>query len=272
MLRDITLGQYYRAESVIHKLDPRVKLSGTVLYIISVFLFNNFLGYLIAILFLAFVIKLSKVPFKFISRGMKTVIFFLLITVIFNLFLTKGTPLVQVWKITITIEGVRMAIAMALRLILLILGSSLMTLTTTPNNLTDGMEKGLGFLKLIKVPVHDVAMMMSIALRFIPILLEETDKIMKAQIARGADFESGNIFRRAKALIPLLVPLFVSAFRRANDLAMAMEARCYRGGEGRTKMKPLIYKKRDFLAYLVLLLYMIGSIYVGKLPIPYISI
>lgn len=159
-----------------------------------------------------------------------------------------------------------MAFSMAMRLSLLIIGSSLMTLTTTPNNLTDGMEKGLGFLKIFKVPVHEVAMMMSIALRFIPILLEETDKIMKAQIARGADFESGNIIKRAKAMVPLLVPLFISAFRRANDLAMAMEARCYQGGKGRTKMKPLVYSKQDYLAYLYLLVFVVGSIAIGRLP------
>ena len=265
MLRDITLGQYYQTESVIHRMDPRVKLGGTLLFIISLFFFKNFLGYVIAALFLAVVIKLSGVPFKFMVRGMKTIILLLMITVVFNLFLTPGTPLVSFWKLTITMEGAKLAASMAIRLTLLIIGSSLMTLTTTPNNLTDGMEKMLRPLRVIKVPVHEVAMMMSIALRFIPILLEETDKIMKAQIARGADFESGNIFKRAKALVPLLVPLFISAFRRANDLAMAMEARCYRGGEGRTKMKPLKYKKRDYIAYLCILVYMVGSIFVGRL-------
>jgi len=189
----------------------------------------------------------------------------LLITVIFNLFLTPGEVLVVVWKLKITKEGVRLAVFMAIRLTFLIIGSSIMTLTTTPNNLTDGMEKMLSPLKVFKVPVHEVAMMMSIALRFIPILLEETDKIMKAQIARGADFESGNLFQKAKALVPLLVPLFISAFRRANDLAMAMEARCYRGGEGRTKMKPLIYKKRDALAYGVVFLYLGLKVAIGIL-------
>ena len=265
MLRDITIGQYYQTESIIHRLDPRVKLGGTLLYIISLFFFKNFFGYLIAALFLGIVIKLSKVPFKFMIRGMKTIILLLLITVIFNLFLTPGTPLVTFWKLTITEEGLKIAVTMAIRLVLLIIGSSVMTLTTTPNNLTDGLEKMLRPLKVVKVPVHEVAMMMSIALRFIPILLEETDKIMKAQIARGADFESGNLMKRAKALVPLLVPLFISAFRRANDLAMAMEARCYRGGEGRTKMKPLIYKKRDYLAYIFIVIYLAGSIVVGRL-------
>ncbi len=265
MLRDITLGQYYQTESVIHRLDPRVKLAGTVIYIISLFVFDNIWGYVCAALFLATVIKLSKVPFKFMIKGMRSIILLLMITVIFNLFLTQGEPLVTIWKLTITKEGLRTAVFMALRLTMLIIGSSVMTLTTTPNNLTDGMEKAMKPLRIFKVPVHEIAMMMSIALRFIPILLEETDKIMKAQIARGADFESGNIFKKAKALVPLLVPLFISAFRRANDLAMAMEARCYRGGDGRTKMKPLVYKKRDFLAYLILFAYLAGSIVVGKI-------
>lgn len=267
MLRDITLGQYYQTESVIHRLDPRVKLAGTLLFIISLFFFHNFAGYLIAALFLATVIRLSHVPFRFMVKGMRAVVFLMLITVLFNLFLTPGEALVSFWKLTITKEGLTTALTMAVRLTMLIIGSSVMTLTTTPNNLTDGMEKGLRPLKLFKVPVHEVAMMMSIALRFIPILLEETDKIMKAQIARGADFESGNLIRRAKALVPLLVPLFISAFRRANDLAMAMEARCYRGGDGRTKMKPLLYKRRDGIAYLVLLLYLAVSIGVGRMKI-----
>ncbi|MBE5884391.1 MAG: energy-coupling factor transporter transmembrane protein EcfT [Lachnospiraceae bacterium] len=266
MLRDITLGQYYQVESVIHRLDPRVKLGGTLLYIISLFLFKNFIGYLLAALFLGIVIKLSKVPFKFMVRGMKAILLLLLITVVFNLFLTPGTPLVTIWKLTITIEGLKLAVSLAIRLTLLIIGSSVMTLTTTPNNLTDGMERMMRPLRIFKVPVHEVAMMMSIALRFIPILLEETDKIMKAQIARGADFESGNLLKRAKALVPLLVPLFISAFRRANDLAMAMEARCYRGGEGRTKMKPLVYQKRDYIAYVCIVVYLITSFVVGRLP------
>ena len=265
MLRDITLGQYYQTESVIHRLDPRVKLVGTICYIISLFLVNNVWGYLIAALFLAVMIKLSNVPFKFMVKGMKAIVFLLLITVIFNMFLTPGEPLVSVWKLTITKEGLRLAVMMAIRLSFLIVGSSVMTLTTTPNNLTDGMENLMKPLGKIKVPVHEIAMMMSIALRFIPILLEETDKIMKAQIARGADFESGNIIKKAKAMVPLLVPLFISAFRRANDLAMAMEARCYRGGDGRTKMKPLVYKKADKVGYVVLTIYIIMCLSIGKI-------
>ncbi len=267
MLRDITLGQYYQTDSVIHRLDPRVKLGGTLLFIISLFFFQNMWGYVIAAAFLALVIHLSTVPFRYIVKGMRAILFLLLITVAFNLFLTPGTPLVSFFggHVRITYEGIRLAVFIALRLCFLIIGSSMMTLTTTPNNLTDGMEKMLRPLKLFKVPVHEVAMMMSIALRFIPILLEETDKIMKAQIARGADFESGKLVQRAKAMVPLLVPLFISAFRRANDLALAMEARCYRGGEGRAKMKPLIYQKRDGIAYLCLGLYLVAGIGIGRL-------
>lgn len=265
MLRDITLGQYYQTDSVIHRLDPRVKLVTTLCFIISLFIVDNWVGYVIAGLFLLMAIKLSKVPFKFMIRGMKSIIFLLLVAVIFNLFLTPGEPLVTFWKITITREGLRLAVFMAVRLVFLIMGSSVMTLTTTPNQLTDALEKLLKPLKIFKVPVHEIAMMMSIALRFIPILLEETDKIMKAQIARGADFESGNLIKKARSLVPLLVPLFISAFRRANDLAMAMEARCYRGGEQRTKMKPLIYKKRDFLAYGTVICYLAACIVLGKI-------
>lgn len=267
MLRDITLGQYYQTESVIHRLDPRVKLIGTILYIISLFLFSHFTGYLAAACFLALIIRLSHVPFRFMVKGMKAIVFLLLLTVVFNLFLTPGEALVQFWKLTITKEGVRISVFMAIRLTFLIVGSSVMTLTTTPNNLTDGMEKLMNPLKKIKVPVHEIAMMMSIALRFIPILMEETDKIMKAQIARGADFESGNLVKKAKAMVPLLVPLFISAFRRANDLAMAMEARCYQGGEGRTKMKPLQYKKRDYAAYAVLCVYLLILIAIRKIGV-----
>lgn len=256
MLRDITLGQYYPAESVLHKLDPRVKLFGTLIFLISLFITNNFIGYIPALLFLIMAIKLSKVPFKFMVKGMRAILFLLLLSVAFNLFLTPGDELVSFWRLTITRQGIQTAGFMTIRLTFLVIGSSLMTLTTTPNTLTDGLEKGLGFLKVLKVPVHEISMMMSIALRFIPILVEETDKIMKAQIARGADFESGNVIKKVKSLIPLLVPLFVSAFRRANDLAMAMEARCYRGGEGRTKMKPLKYAGRDRIAYLIIFAYL----------------
>ena len=212
---------------------------------------------MLAVIFLAAVISLSKVPFSYMVRGLKAIMILLLITAAFNIFLTSGEPLAKVWIFTITREGVINAVFIAIRLVLLIIGSSLMTLTTTPNQLTDAMEKLMHPLTKIKVPVHEISMMMSIALRFIPILLEETDKIMKAQMARGADFESGNLVQKAKAMIPLLVPLFISAFRRATDLAMAMEARCYRGGEGRTKMKPLQYSQRDHEAYMIFALYFV---------------
>ena len=265
MLRDITLGQYYPADSVIHKLDPRVKLFGTVVFIISLFLFQSFSGYVVATLFLAVVIRISKVPFSFMVKGLKGIFLLLMITVVFNLFLTPGTTAFTIWKLKVTWEGIRQAAFMAVRLAYLIIGSSVLTLTTTPNNLTDGLEKALSPLNRIHVPVHEVSMMMSIALRFIPILMEETDKIMKAQMARCADFESGGLIRKAKSLVPLLVPLFISAFRRANDLAMAMEARGYRGGEGRTKMKPLVYQRRDYVAYLVFAVYLVCIFTVGRL-------
>lgn len=256
MLRDITLGQYYPVNSVLHRLDPRTKLFGTMVFIISLFVADSIWAYLAATFFLAAAIKISHVPFRFMVRGLKAIIFLLLISVSFNLFLTQGEVLFQLWFLKVTKEGLKTAGFMGVRLIYLVVGSSVMTLTTTPNELTDGLEKSLGFLKKIGLPVHEVSMMMSIALRFIPILVEETDKIMKAQMARGADFESGNIIQRAKNMIPLLVPLFISAFRRATDLAMAMEARCYRGGEGRTKMKPLHYAKRDGVTYLVYIAYL----------------
>ena len=260
MFKDITLGQYYPADSVLHRLDPRTKLFGTMVFIVGLFLCNSVWGYLLATLFLVTVIRMSKVPFSYMVRGLKGILVLLLISVSFNLFLTNGTVLFEIGFLKVTREGLRTAAFMALRLIYLVLGSTVMTLTTTPNALTDGMEKGLGFLKVLHVPVHEIAMMMSIALRFIPILIEETDKIMKAQMARGADFETGNILQKAKAMVPLLVPLFVSAFRRATDLAMAMEARCYHGGEGRTRMKPLKYSGADRIAYLVLLLYLAATI------------
>jgi energy-coupling factor transport system permease protein len=265
MLKDITLGQYYQTESCIHRLDPRVKLVTTLCYIISLFLVDNAAGYVLAGLFLLMIIRLSNVPVKFMARGMKSIVFLLLMAVVFNLFLTQGTVVFSVWKLTVTKEGIALASMMAVRLVFLIMGSSVMTLTTTPNHLTDGLESLMKPLKVVKVPVHEIAMMMSIALRFIPILLEETDKIMKAQIARGADFESGNLIRKAKSMIPLLVPLFISAFRRANDLATAMEARCYRGGDHRTKMNPLIYQKRDFLAYGTVCIYLLLCVWIGRI-------
>nr|MCR5672491.1 energy-coupling factor transporter transmembrane protein EcfT [Lachnospiraceae bacterium] len=255
----------YPADSVLHRLDPRVKLCGTLVYVISLFLFQSFTGYIVATVFLVSMIVISRVPFGFMVRGLKAIFVLLILTAVLNAFLTPGRELLTFWKITITIEGVRLAAFMVLRLVYLIIGSSIMTLTTTPSSLTDGLEKGLGWLKVFRVPVHEIAMMMSIALTFIPVLLEETDKIMKAQQARGADFDSGNIIRRVRSLVPILVPLFVSAFRRANDLALAMESRCYRGGEGRTKMCPLKYVGRDYTAYAILFAYLTIMITVGIL-------
>ena len=260
MIKDITIGQYYPAKSILHRLDPRVKFVGTIAFLISLFVADSLWGYLLATAFLAVVIVLSKVPVKFMMKGLKPLFFIFILTVAFNLFLVPGKVVVQIWILKITEEGIRQAIKIGIRLIYLVMGSSVMTLTTTPNQLTDGLEKLMRPLNKIKVPVHEIAMMMSIALRFIPILLEETDKIMKAQIARGADFENGNLIQKVKNMVPLLVPLFISAFRRANDLAMAMEARCYHGGDDRTQMKPLKYKKRDHIAYLILFAYLAVAI------------
>ena len=259
MIRDITIGQYYPAKSVLHRLDPRVKLVATLLYLISLFLFKNILGYLVTTVFLIAIIKLSKVPFRYIMRGMKPIMMLLLITLLFNLFLTReGDVLFHAWIFTITEGGLRTAILMAIRLVYLITGSSLMTFTTTPNELTDGIESLLKPLNKIHVPVHEIAMIMSIALRFIPILLEETDKIMSAQKARGADMDSGTVVERARALVPIIIPLFVSSFRRAEELALAMECRCYNGGEGRTKLKTLVSGGADYAALCLSLLFLGG--------------
>lgn len=255
MIRDITIGQYYQSDSVIHRLDSRTKLFATFVYLIMLFVSSNVAAYIFSAFCLFIVIKISHIPFKFIFRGLKAIFMILFISVFFNVFFTPGRELFHWWIIRVTYEGLVKAGLMGFRFVLLIIGSSVLTLTTTPNQLTDGLEKSLGFLNVIKIPVHDIAMMMSIALRFIPILMEETDKIMKAQTARGADFETGNILRRAKSMIPVLVPLFISAFRRANDLAVAMDARCYRGGEGRTKMNPLKYYGRDYVAYGIVVLF-----------------
>ena len=256
MIRDITIGQYYPAQSPIHKLDPRVKLFATLIYIIALFSYKGIAGVLFIVAALAAVIKISKVPFKFMVKGLKSIIILLLFTACFSVFFTQGEYTIWEYGILhISDTGLINAATMMIRLVLLIIGTSLMTLTTTPNQLTDGLEKSLGFLNKIHVPVHAIAMMMSIALRFIPILIEETDKIMKAQMARGADFEHGNLIQKAKNMVPLLVPLFVSAFRRANDLAMAMEARGYTGSGKTSRMYPLVYKKEDRVGYLAILIY-----------------
>lgn len=258
MIRDITLGQYYPGESWIHKLDPRTKIIGTFVFLVALFLVKDFLGFLVAVLGLAVVIGISKVPLKFILKGLKPVFIIILFTFVINMFMTKGEVLIGIWFLEITREGLYNAFFMGVRLVLLIIGSSLLTLTTKPIKLTDGIESLLWPMKKIGVPAHELAMMMTIALRFIPTLLEETDKIMKAQMARGADFESGNIFKRAKSLIPLLIPLFISAFRIAQDLAMAMEARCYSGGENRTRMTEMKYGKRDIFAAIAMLIFVFG--------------
>ena len=265
MIRDITLGQYYKAESIIHRLDPRTKLVITCLFLMSLFVGNNFYGYGIAIGVIIIYTLLSKVPFSFIRKGLKPVGYIILLSVVLNLFTTPGEAIFT-WKfVKITGAGVELAVLIAIRIMLLIVGSSIMTYTTTPNQLTDGIEKLFNWMNKLHIPVHEIAMMMSIALRFVPILVEELDKIMKAQTARGAKFNTGKLSARIKSMIPIVVPLFVSAIRRANDLAMAMESRCYRGGEGRTKLKPLKYARRDIVFYGVILIYMclmIGTIFI----------
>ena len=252
MLKDITLGQYYPGDTLIHKLDPRTKLILTLLYIVALFTAVVYAGYALVFLFLATSILISHIRLKTILSGLKPLIIIVLITGILNLFYTKGEHLlVHFWRISIYWEGVETAVFMALRIMLLIAGTLLLTYTTSPLQLTDGLESLLNPLKKIHVPVHELAMMMSIALRFIPTLIEETDKIMSAQRARGADFETGGLIAKAKAMLPLLIPLFVSAFRRADELATAMESRCYHGGEGRTRMKQLKMAQRDWIALAV---------------------
>ncbi len=257
MLRDITIGQYYPVDSIIHRLDPRTKILISFLYLISLFIVKDLKVFLFVTLFLISIIKMSKVPLSYIVRGLKPIFFIIIFAFFINLFMTPGEAIFNYGIFTITKEGVHQAAFMVIRLVYLIIGTSLLTLTTSPISLTDGIEHLLTPYKKIGLPAHELAMMMTIALRFIPTLLEETDKIMKAQMARGADFESGNILTRAKALIPLLVPLFISAFRRADELAMAMEARCYRGGENRTKMKILKYERRDVFSSVIFGIYMI---------------
>ena len=252
MIRDITLGQYYPGDSPIHRLDPRIKIIATVLYIVELFIVNSFIGFGICAGVLFVTVAISKVPISYIMRGLKPILLILLFTFFLNIFMVDGRVLWRIGFLKVTDNGLYTAVFMSIRLLLLIIGSSLLTLATTPISLTDGIERLLTPLQKIGVPTPEIAMMMSIALRFIPTLLEETDKIMKAQQARGADFESGNIFKRAKSLIPILVPLFVSAFRIAQDLAMAMEARCYRGGKGRTRLHEMKFKAKDIWALIAL--------------------
>ena len=252
MLKDITLGQYFPGNSVIHRLDPRTKLLMLVVYIVALFTAGGWAGYGVCFVFLTLVIAISRIPLKNIIRGMKPMVVILLFTAVLNLFMTDGdTVLAQVWVLKLTLEGIVRAVQMMLRIIMLVTGTFLLTYTTSPIALTDGLESLLNPLKKLRLPVHELAMMMSIALRFIPTLIEETDKIMSAQKARGADFESGNLVQRVKALIPILIPLFVSAFRRADELATAMECRCYHGGEGRTKMKLLRFHRGDIGSFVI---------------------
>ena len=260
MLKDITLGQFFPGDTLAHKLDPRTKLLVTVLYVVALFTAKSYIAYGVLILTLIVAVRISRVGAKALFKGLKPVLFIIAFTALLNLFYTPGTELCHFWIFRITIEGVRAAITMMLRITLLIMGTFLLTYTTSPIRLTDGLESLLSPLKKIGAPVHELAMMMCIALRFIPTLIEETDKIMSAQKARGADFESGNILARAKALIPILVPLFISAFRRADELATAMECRCYHGGEGRTKLHALHYAGRDYTAYCLGALMLAGVI------------
>jgi len=266
-IRDITLGQYFPVESKIHSLDARTKILGTLAFLVSLFLVKSFAGFVLAAVYLAVLIKLSRVPFRYMVKGLKAIVIIIVLTMVVNCFFTPGTPIFTVWKITLTREGLYRACFMAVRLVLLILGSSLLTLTTKPLELTDGLEKLMNPMAKLGLPAHEIAMMMSIALRFIPTLLEETDKIMKAQQARGVDFEGGKLMDKARALIPLLVPLFVSAFRIAADLAMAMEARCYHGGGGRTRMNAMKFTKADAVAATVMVLFAALSIALRFLPL-----
>ena len=247
MLKDVTLGQFFPGSSIVHRLDPRCKLLLTIVYIAALFTAESYVSYAVMLIITGVCIALSRIPLKVILRGLKPLWIIIALTAVLNIFFTPGRELVSFWKITITYEGLVRAVFMVLRITMLIAGTFLLTYTTSPIALTDAMEILFGPLKKLKVPVHEMSMMMSMALRFIPTLIEETDKIMSAQKARGADFETGNLFQRARALLPLLVPLFVSAFRRADELATAMECRCYHGGEGRTKLHVLRYETRDYL-------------------------
>ena len=247
MLKDITLGQFFPGNSLAHRLDPRTKLIITVLYIAGLFCAKSFVSYGVMALVLVTGVKISGVAPRALVKGLKPILFIICFTAVLNLLYTPGDPLFSFWIFTVTEQGVLLAFFMVLRITMLIMGTFLLTYTTSPIALTDGLESLLGPLKKLKAPVHELAMMMSIALRFIPTLIEETDKIMSAQKARGADFESGNLLQKAKALVPILVPLFISAFRRADELAVAMECRCYHGGEGRTKLHVLRYQTRDYL-------------------------
>lgn len=261
MLKDITLGQFYPTKSKIHSLDARTKLFATLIFMISIFVIDQFWPYLVAFILMFIIAKLSNIPVSYVIKGVKPLRWIILFTFVINIFFVSGGKIFfEFGFLKITEIGVRTAIFMAIRLIMLVVGTSLLTLTTSPIELTDGIENACSPLKKIGFPAHELAMMMTIALRFIPTLLDETDKIMKAQMSRGADFESNNIINRAKNMVPLLIPLFVSAFRRADELAMAMEARCYRGGENRTKMKESTLGKNDYIADVFMVIFLVFTI------------
>lgn len=261
MLKDITLGQYFPGNTIVHRLDPRTKLIAVVLYIAALFTANNWSATALVLLTLVFCVALSRIRPKALFKGLKPLIVIVILTAVLNLFYSDGNVICSFWVLRITDNGIRRAVLMVLRIILLVCGTFLLTYTTSPLQLTDGLEQLLSPLKKLRFPVHELSMMMSIALRFIPTLIEETDKIMSAQKARGADFDTGNLFQKARALVPLLVPLFISAFRRADELAIAMECRCYHGGEGRTRLRQLIFVRRDYLA-LAGSLFMVAAVYV----------
>ncbi len=258
MLKNITIGQYIPGDSFIHRLDPRTKINISLFYMIYLFFIDKFTSFIPIYCYIFFVIYVCKIPFKLILKGIKNLTIIISITVIFNVFLIPGETLFEIFGFRATVEGAKFAAFMVIRIIALVMGTSLLTLTTSPIQLTDGIEKLLKPFEKIKLPAHEISMMMTIALRFIPTLVEETDKIMKAQKARGANFEEGNIFKRAKALVPILIPLFISSFRRANDLATAMEARLYRGGKGRSKFKIMQYTRLDFVTYISVFLFFLA--------------
>lgn len=265
MFKDITIGQYFPGESIVHRFDPRLKIITMIFFIISLFFINTFIPYIFVAIYLFIIIKIGNLPLKVVLKGLKPLRWILLITFVINIFFLPGEPLFKLGFLTISKEGLKTACLMAIRLMFLVLGTSLLTYTTSPIELTDGIEALLKPMKKIGVPSHEIAMMMTIALRFIPTLIEETDKIMKAQMARGADFESGNIIKRSKNLVPLLVPLFVNSFRRADELATAMEARCYRGGDGRTKMNASKIVKKDVIIFALNIIFFAAIILVSKL-------
>lgn len=271
MFRDITIGQFYPVTSVINKLDPRVKLFGVVIYVAAVFIINNILGLAYIAAALAVILILSKVPLRHILKGMRFLWVLVMVAIFFNLMFSDGDIIWRWWIFHMSRQGILRAAFFAVRLVLVVIGSAMLTYTTTPTNLTAGLEKIFKPLNKIRFPGHEIAMMMSIALRFIPILAEEINKIMNAQLARGADFDSGGMIVKAKGMVPVMVPLFISAFRRASDLATAMESRCYSGGEGRTKMYPLEYHKRDYVAYAICVLFLLSSIGLRILMSHYIS-